>query len=78
MDNLFDVIIAVDIKDKKQAELISQRDGNKAKDLKTINKASTFDNNKNKADFIIENDADLNSLNKKVINIINKLKCRLD
>ena len=78
MDSLFDVIIAVDIKDKKQAELISQRDGNKAKDLKTINKASTFDNNKNKADFIIENDADLNSLNKKVINIINKLKCRLD
>jgi formamidopyrimidine-DNA glycosylase len=78
MDSLFDVIIAVDIKDKKQAELISQRDGNKAKDLKTINKASTFDNNKNKADFIIDNDADLNSLNKKVINIINKLKCRLD
>ena len=78
MENLFDVIIAVDIKDKKQAELISQRDGNKAKDLKTINKASTFDSNKNKADFIIYNDADLDSLNKKVINIINKLKCRLD
>ena len=78
MDNLFDVIIAVDIDSKKQAKLISERDGNKSADLKEINKASTFDKNKNKADFIINNDADLNSLNNKVIKLINKLKCRLD
>ena len=78
MDNLFDVIIAVDIDSKKQAKLISERDGNKSADLKEINKASTFDKNKNKADFIINNDADLNSLNNTVIKLINKLKCRLD
>ena len=78
MDNLFDVIIAVDIDDKKQLKLISERDGSKSKDLKAINKASTFEQNKNKADFIIFNDADLNSLTNKVNKIINKLKCRLD
>ena len=78
MDNLFDVIIAVDIDDKKQLKLISERDGSKSKNLKEINKASTFDSNKNKADFIITNDADLNSLTNKVNKIINKLKCRLD
>ena len=78
MDNLFDVIIAVDIDSKKQLELISERDGAKSKDLKEINKASTFAQNKNKADFIILNDADLNSLSNKVNKIINKLKCRLD
>ena len=78
MDNLFDVIIAVDIDDKKQLKLISERDGNKSKDLKEINKASTFAQNENKADFIIYNDADLDSLNNKVNKIINKLKSRLD
>ena len=78
MDNLFDVIIAVDVDEKKQAKLISERDGSKSKDLKEINKASTFEQNKNKADFIIINDADLNSLTNKVNKIINKLKCRLD
>ena len=78
MDNLFDVIIAVDIPGNKQVELIAERDGDKARDLKTINKASTFSNNKNKADFIILNDADLSSLTNKVTKVINKLKCRLD
>ena len=78
MDNLFDVIIAVDIDGKKQLKLISERDGAKSKDLKEINKASAFEQNKNKADFIINNDADLNSLTNKVNKIINKLKCRLD
>ena len=78
MDNLFDVIIAVDVDDKKQLKLISERDGAKSKDLKEINKSSTFEQNKNKADFIINNDADLNSLTNKVNKIINKLKCRLD
>lgn len=78
MENLFDVIIAVDVDSKRQAKLISERDGNKSADLKEINKVSTFDKNKNKADFIINNDADLNSLNNKVLKVINKLKCRLD
>ena len=78
MDNLFDVIIAVDIDSKKQAKLISERDGNKSADLKEINKASTFDKNKNKADYVIKNDTDLNDLNKKVQDIINKLQYHLN
>ncbi len=78
MDNLFDVIIAVDIDSKKQGSLVLNRDGKKSKELKEINKASSFDKNKNKADFIILNDADLNSLCNKTNIIINKLKSRLD
>ena len=78
MDNLFDVLIGVEAPLKKQKQLLSTRDGDKAKQLETINSASTYDKNKEKADYIINNDSDLKSLNTKVINIINKLKFRLD
>ena len=78
MDDLFDVLIGVEAPLKKQKQLLSTRDGDKAKQLETINSASTYDKNKEKADFIINNDSDLKSLNNKVINIINKLKSRLD
>ena len=78
MDSLFDVIIGVEAPLKKQKELLVNRDKEKAQQLEIINKASTYDNNKEKADIIINNDSDLNSLNNKVNNLINKLKCRLD
>ena len=77
MEKLFDVIIAVDIPEDKQVKLLNARDNEKAAALKQINKTSTFDKNKNKADFIINNDADLKSLTKKTNTIINKLKYRL-
>ena len=78
MDSLFDVIIGVEAPLEKQKELLVNRDKEKAQQLEIINKASTYDNNKEKADIIINNDSDLNSLNNKVNNLINKLKCRLD
>ena len=78
MDNLFDVIIGVEAPIKKQKELLSGRDGEKSQQLKEINKASAYDKNKEKADIIINNDADLESLNNKVNKIINKLKARLN
>ncbi len=78
MDNLFDVIIGVEASAKKQMELLDKREGNKSAQLKQINKASNYDINKEKADIIINNDSDLNSLNNKVNKVINKLKSRLD
>ncbi len=78
MDNLFDVIIGVEAPIKKQMELLDKREGNKSAQLKQINKASNYDINKEKADIIINNDSDLNSLNNKVIKIINKLIRRID
>ena len=78
MDKMFDVVIAVEAPIKKQKELLVNRNGKKASELEAINATSTYDKNKKKADFIINNDSDLNSLNKKVLDIINKLKLRLD
>ena len=76
MENLFDVIIGVE--SNKQQSLLQSRDGEKSKQLEEINKSSTYDINKNKADYIIINDADLKSLSNKTKEIINKLKYRLD
>ena len=78
MDRMFDVIIAVQAKDSKRKELLKEREGNKSKDLETIGKNNFFLENKEKADYIIENDADLNSLKEKVRVLINRLKDRLD
>ena len=78
MEKEFDVIIAVDAPKEKQMELLIARDKQNAQLLKEINGKNNFDRHQNKADFIILNDADLNSLRKKVKNIISKLRCRLD
>ena len=78
MNKMFDVIIAVDIPKEKQEKLLANRNKGHDKELKKINEFSTFDENKNKADFIILNDADLKSLKNKTKVIINKLKSRLD
>ena len=78
MDNMFDVLIGVELSSKKQKELLASRDGERAKQLAKINASSAYEKNKNKADFIVVNDADLDGLKSKTINIINKLKCRLD
>ena len=77
MEGMFDVIIGVEAPIKKQKELLSTRDGNKAKQLEAINKNSSYDKNKEKADIIINNDADLKSLENKVSEIVSKLKYRL-
>ena len=77
MDNLFDVIIAVDIPSQKQKELLYQRNSETAEALLKINSEHKFDENKNKADFVIINSASLDSLKKKVDKIINELQYRL-
>ena len=78
MDKMFDILIAVEAPVSKQKELLRERNKDTAKELEKINASSTYDKNKNKADFIIKNDTDLNNLNKKVKEIINKLQYRLD
>ena len=78
MDRMFDIIIAVQAKDSKRKELLKEREGSKSKDLEVIGKNNSFLTNKEKADYIIENDADLNSLKEKVRVLINRLKDRLD
>ena len=77
MDNLFDVIIAVDIPPKRQKELLYQRNPQTAEALLKINSEHGFDKNKNKADFVINNSASLESLNNKIDKIINELQYRL-
>ena len=78
MDRMFDVIIAVDANEDKRLRLLNERNGQKGQELKAINKNNTFIKNKEKADFIIDNSADLNSLKEQTRALINKLKDRLD
>ena len=78
MDKMFDVIIGVEASKDKQLSLLKKRNGNNAKELEEINAYHSYDQNKNKANYIIVNDGDLNSLKTKTNQIINKLKCRLD
>ena len=77
MDNLFDVIIAVDVDEKKQLSLLKQRNKITAEALLKINSEHRFEENKKKADFIISNDAGLDKLNKITDQIINTLTNRL-
>lgn len=78
MDNLFDVIIAVDIPSKKQKVLLYQRNPETAEALLKINAEHKFDENKIKADYVINNSASLDSLKVKIDKIINELQYRLD
>ena len=72
MDVDFDIIVALDIDEKTQLERLKKRDNKKALDIKNINSYTKFDENKKKADFVINNNSDLNSLKKDIKNLINK------
>ena len=78
MNKMFDVIIAIEISKKKQEELLIERNKGHSQALLKINDSTIFEDNKNKADYIIINDADLKSLKNKTKDIIYKLKSRLD
>ena len=69
MDASFDVIIAVDVNEEKQIENLNTRDQASALYLKEINKTNKFDENKNKASYLISN----NGSRKEFINKINKV-----
>ena len=77
MDNLFDVIIAVDIPLNKQIKLLKDRNKDSAEQLLKINANHQFDENKKKADYVISNTTDLKGLSRKVNIIINELQYRL-
>ena len=74
MDALFDVIIVTDISEKKQSELISNRDKDKALYLKEINKTNKIDENKNKASYLISNNSSKEEFIRNVNKIITELK----
>lgn len=78
MDNLFDVIIGVDIPKEKQIALLKQRNPSSWKSLLEINKEHQFDENKIKADYVVINNASLDSLKDKINKIIYKLEAQQD
>ena len=77
MDNLFDVIIAVDVPSKKQKELLYARNPLTAEALLKINSEHKFDENKRKADFVLTNAASPIILKDNTYKIINELLYRL-
>ena len=74
MENMFDVIIGVDISEKKQLERLQIRDQEKSAFLKRINDGNNyFDEHRDELDFIVDNNKDLPTLANKVALIINKV-----
>ena len=79
MENMFDVIIGVDVSEKVQLERLNIRDKEKSAFLKRINDVNNyFDEHRDELDFIIDNNKDLPSLANKVVSIINKVLDRLN
>ena len=79
MENMFDVIIGVDINETSQIERLEIRDQEKSAFLKRINDVNNyFDEHRNEIDFIIDNNEDKSSLANKVASIINKAEDRLN
>lgn len=78
MDRMFDIIIGVTASEEKRFELLKERNKDKNKELQKIGKNNSFELNKEKADYIIVNSADLNSLKRETRTLINKLRARLD
>ena len=75
-DRLFDVIIALDIDKDKQNELLSKRK-NSIDLSKIYANNNCFDENKNKATYLVNNDKDKESLTKKINQIIKIQQSRL-
>lgn len=78
MEELFDYIIGVEISKDIQLKRLSERNKSSSISLAKINDSSTYNENKNRLDFIIENNLTLNHLNKETINLINILKSYLN
>ena len=78
MQNMFDVIIGVDIKEKIQLERLKVRDQEKSAFLKRINDENNlFDEHRNELDFIINNNSNIEDLETAVDKIISKVSSRL-
>ena len=79
MENMFDVIVGVDVSEKTQLERLNIRDKEKSAFLKRINDVNNyFDDHRDELDFIINNNEDLPALANQVSSIINKVLDRLN
>ncbi|MCR5505378.1 MAG: DNA-formamidopyrimidine glycosylase [Bacilli bacterium] len=78
MENMFDILLAVDVNEKTQLARLKERNPSSAIDIKQINSYSKFDEYKEKADVVINNNADLIKLNKEIDKLINKWQSRLN
>ena len=79
MENMFDVIISVDVKEKIQLDRLNIRDQEKSAFLKRINDDNNLlDEHKEDLDYIIKNDGDLASLERETKEVINKVLSRLN
>ena len=73
-DALFDSIIVIDINEDKQLKNLNSRDPSKAIYLKEINKTNKIDQNKNKATYLISNNASKEEFIKQIDTVITELK----
>ena len=79
MENMFDVIIGVDISEANQLKRLEIRDQEKSAFLKRINDLNNmFEEHRQDLDFVVDNNKDLQSLEKHTKVIINKVLNRLD
>ena len=79
MENMFDVIIGVDISETNQLKRLEIRDQEKSAFLKRINDLNNmFIEHRQDLDFVVDNNSDLKSLEKQTKTIINKVLSRLD
>ena len=79
MENMFDVIIGVDISEKEQLKRLEIRDQQKSAFLKRINDLNNmFEEHRQDIDFLIDNNDNFMVLEKQTMNIINKVLDRLN
>ena len=79
MENMFDVIIGVDISEANQLKRLEIRDQEKSAFLKRINDLNNmFEEHRQDLDFVVDNNSDLKSLEKQTKALINKVLSRLD
>ena len=78
MENMFDIIIGVDVKEDVQLQRLKMRDQQKSAFLKRINDANNlFNEHYDELDFVINNDSNPQKLEQEVDKIINKVLNRL-
>ena len=79
MENMFDVIIGVDISEANQLKRLEIRDQEKSAFLKRINDLNNmFEEHRQDLDFVVDNNSDFKSLEKQTKLVINKVLSRLD
>ena len=79
MENMFDVIIGVNISETNQLKRLEIRDQEKSAFLKRINDLNNmFEEHRQDLDFVVDNNSDLKSLEKQTKLVINKVLSRLD